>query len=159
MGGFGYVCALVLAAVFVRAAAAKLARRDQTAESFAALRLPAARPLAHLVPVLELVLAVVLIAAPRVGGIAALVLLVAFTAVLVRAITSGVGAPCNCFGAASAEPISCADVLRNLLLASLAVGALFAPAPERPSPADAGLVIGLCALGAVTVLTARRRRL
>lgn len=123
MGWVGYLCALGLAAVFVRAGAAKLARGGQTAESFAALGLPAARLLARVVPLVELALAVTLVAFPSVGGVASLVLLGAFTAVLVRAITSGVTTSCNCFGSARAEPVSHSDVMRNALLAALALGA------------------------------------
>ncbi|MDQ6910752.1 MAG: DoxX family membrane protein [Actinomycetota bacterium] len=129
MAGFGYVCALALAAVFIRAGAAKLARRDQTAESFKALGLPAAHPLALTVPLLELALAVALVAVPRAGGIASLVVLALFTAVVVRAIASGVTASCNCFGAARAEPVSRKDVVRNLVLAGLAVAAALSSAP------------------------------
>ncbi|HUQ63018.1 MAG TPA: MauE/DoxX family redox-associated membrane protein [Acidimicrobiales bacterium] len=126
MGGFGYVCALVLAAVFVRAAVVKLARPGETDAGFAALHLPAARMLARIVPVVELALSVTLIVVPRAGGGAALVLLAGFTAVLVRAIASGVTAPCNCFGAARRTPISRVDIIRNVVLAGLAVAALFA---------------------------------
>jgi uncharacterized membrane protein YphA (DoxX/SURF4 family) len=128
VGGIGYVCALVLAAVFVRAAVVKLMRADETQAGFAALHLPAARPLARVVPLVELALAVTLIVVPRIGGVAALVLLAGFTVVLGRAIASGVTAPCNCFGAARAEPVSGRDILRNLVLAGLAVAALFASA-------------------------------
>jgi uncharacterized membrane protein YphA (DoxX/SURF4 family) len=133
VGGFGYVCGLVLAVVFIRAGAAKLARRDQTEESFAALRLPAARHLTLIVPLLELAVAVALLAAPPIGGVAALVILVLFTAVIVRAIASGVSASCNCFGAARSEPVSMHDVIRNVVLGGLATAAVFAPAPTMPS--------------------------
>ncbi len=131
MNWFGYGCALVLAAVFVRAAVVKLLRADESETGFAALHLPAARPLARIVPLVELVLAIVLIVAPRVGGIAALVLLAGFTLVLARAIASGVNAPCNCFGAARRQPISGIDIIRNLALAGFAVAAVMA-APSIP---------------------------
>lgn len=121
--------ALVLAAVFVRAGVAKLSRRAETEAGLRAMRVPAARPLALGVPLVELATAVLLIAAPRAGGIASLVLLVIFTGVLVRAIASGVTAPCNCFGAARAEPVSIKDVVRNIVLAGLAVAAAVAAAP------------------------------
>lgn len=156
MGGFGYVYALVLAAVFVRAAVAKLARRAETEASFGALGLPAARHAARVVPMVELALAVALIAAPRAGGIGSVVLLAAFTAVLVRAIRSGVSASCNCFGAARADPVSEVDVLRNGLLAGLAAGAAFTPAPTMPTATEAAAAVVLCGLGAGIVVAARR---
>lgn len=147
MGGFGYVCAVVLAAVFVRAGTAKLARLDQTEVSFAGLRLPAAGLLARLVPVVELTLAVLLVAFPPLGGVASLIILVVFTAVLLPAIASGVQVSCSCFGAARADPVSRVDLVRNVLLAGLAVTAVFTSAPTMPSLGQAGAALALCAVG------------
>ena len=146
MDDFGYACAVALAAVFVRAAAAKVARPAQTAASFAALGVPASAATARAVPFAELVVAAALLAAPRAGGVGASVLLVSFTAVLVRAVRGGSEAPCNCFGAARADPVSWSDVARNVMLAGLAVLALLASRPVVPSPiaslACAGLFAG-----------------
>ena len=124
MAWFGYACALVLAAVFVRAGAAKLARRDGAAASFSALGVPAPDAMARAVPVLELVLAVVLLARPVAGSVAALAVLGAFSAVLARAIATGVTAGCNCFGSATSKPVSGRDLARNGLLAALAIAVL-----------------------------------
>ena len=123
MGWLGYLCALVLAAVFVRAAAAKLARPAQTAAGFGALGLPAAAVLAWAVPAAELVTAALLVAVPRPGGVVALVLLAVFTAVLAVAVRRDVATGCPCFGAASTKPVSWRDLARNVLLAGLAVAA------------------------------------
>ncbi len=123
MGSFGYGCALVLAAVFVRAGAAKLARPGRTAAGFAALGLPAPAPLAWAVPAAELVTAVLLVASPQVGGALALAVLVVFTGVVVSAVRRGVTAGCTCFGAVSAKPVSARDIVRNLVLAGLAAAA------------------------------------
>lgn len=119
---FGYACALVLAAVFVWAAAAKLARPAVTAAGFRALGVPRPAALARAVPVAELGTAVLLVAVPRVGGVVAVVVLAAFTVVIVRAIRQGLVTPCSCFGAVSARPVSKLDLVRNLMLAALAVG-------------------------------------
>jgi hypothetical protein len=151
--GTGYAAAAVLAGVFLWAAAAKLARRDEAVRGMRALRLPAAPLLARAVPAVELALAAVLLAAPRVGGTAALVVLAAFSAVLLRAITGGVTSPCACFGTAAAEPVSSLELVRNALLGVLAACALLAPRPVVPGPADvaavaAGMVAGRAVLSA-----------
>jgi hypothetical protein len=135
MPGLGYVFALVLAGVFVRAAAAKLARPDETASGFGALGVPAPGVMRWAVPGAELVTAASLAAAPAAGGTVAMVLLVLFTAVVARGVRRGLSTGCTCFGAASAEPVSPADLVRNGLLAGLAAGAWFAPRPTVPSPA------------------------
>ena len=126
MGWLGYLCALVLAAVFVWAAAAKLARPKGTAAGFSALGLPAAHALAWAVPAAELVTAVLLVAVPRVGGLIALTVLAVFTAVLARALRRGAAVGCPCFGAISTKPVSWRGVMRNLALAVLAAAALWA---------------------------------
>ncbi|HVM09537.1 MAG TPA: MauE/DoxX family redox-associated membrane protein [Acidimicrobiales bacterium] len=113
--------ALVLAIVFVWAGVAKLARPSDTAESFAALGLPAAKALARVVPVVELALAAGLVFRPAVASWAALVVLGAFTFVIWVAIHRGVQAPCNCFGSARKEPVSTLELVRNAMLAGLAV--------------------------------------
>jgi uncharacterized membrane protein YphA (DoxX/SURF4 family) len=124
--GFGFVCAVVLAAVFVWAAAAKFARPAVTAAGFRTLGLPVPGGLAWAVPAAEVVTAVLLVAVPPVGGVVALVLLGAFSAVIARALRLGLTTPCGCFGATSAKPVSRADLVRNLLLACLALAALVA---------------------------------
>ena len=155
MEGLGYGCAALLAAVFVRAGAAKVARPAQTATSFVALGVPAAGAAARAVPVVELLVAVALLAAPRAGAIGALGLLVPFTAVLARAVAAGTQTPCNCFGSARADPVSGADVVRNVLLGLLAVVAAFATRPARPSIGAA--VAALAAFAAGWALLRRYR--
>lgn len=154
--GFAYACAVLLAAVFVVAGAAKLARPAETVAGFSALGLPAARVLGRAVPLAELAVAVTLLALPAAGGASALVLLTVFTAVLVRAIRSGTTAPCNCFGAAAATPVSGADVARNAALAALAVAALDAGGPVVPSLPAAGLLAAASLAGLALLRRARR---
>ena len=118
------IAAAVLALVFVRAGVAKINRQAATATAFEAMSLPAPRALARAVPVLELALAVVLVASPRAGGVLALVLIAVFSAVLVRAVGTDTG--CGCFGAAHTHPVSRVDLLRNAVLAGLAFVAVLA---------------------------------
>lgn len=151
------MCGLVLAAVFVRAATAKVARLSSAENGFAALGLPAPAALARVVPSGELTVAVLLIAAPRAGGLAAAAVLAVFTAVLVRAVVAGTRAGCPCFGTARMHPVSGLDVVRNCLLSALAVVALWAPEPVLPEPAQAVGAIALCLMGAGALAVLRRR--
>ena len=155
MKGLGYACALVLAAVFVRAGAAKLARPAQTATSFVALGVPAAPAAARAVPIVELLVAVALLASPRAGGLGAVALLIPFTAVLTRAVRKGSPVPCNCFGAARADPVAPVDVVRNALLVGLALAAVTAPTPAVPG---AGAVAATLAasVGGLVLLSSLR---
>jgi len=104
--------------------------------------------IAPALPVAELVVAITLVGwwvpAP---GVVALVLLAAFTVVLVRAQARHV--PCLCFGAARVDaPVGPASVLRNGVLAGLAVFAI-----GRPSGAHAGATLVACVLfGAVAAV-------
>jgi len=117
----GYACALALAFVFALAGMAKLARRRETAVAFAGLGLPAPGAFALGVPVLELSLTVLLAVVPVAGAIVALVALAAFSGVLLRALRAGVTIGCNCFGSVRTAPISRADLVRNAVLAGLAL--------------------------------------
>jgi len=141
--GLGYLCAVMLAAVFVRAGAAKLARPKETSAGFRALGVPKPDWLARLVPVVELVLAVTLMAAPRGGAIGSLLVLGVFTRFLGRALAAGSTAPCNCFGTAHADPIS----LANLVLGGLAAGAGSAPRPESPEILAVVMAVTLAGAG------------
>jgi len=142
--------AIVLAAVFAVAALAKLRRPAATASSFAALGLPLPGALAYAVPAVEALLAVALVAAPAPAAWAAVVLLVAFTAVLARALARGTGVPCACFGSArrATEPVSGAELVRNAMLAALAIVATGAPAGDSGVPSLSALVIVTVAVAA-----------
>jgi uncharacterized membrane protein YphA (DoxX/SURF4 family) len=154
--GLGYACALVLAAVFVRAGAAKLARPAETAAGFAALGVPAAGLLGRAVPFVELLVAAALIAVPRAGGIVALLLLVGFAGLLARAVRAGSQAPCNCFGSARPDPVSSTDIMRDLLLAVLAATSLGATRPTVPSVVDVVVVALAVGAGAGALAASRR---
>ena len=156
MDGLGYACAVLLAAVFVRAAAAKLARPAATVAGFTALGVPAAPLSARAVPLVELATAAALLAAPRVGAVVGLFLLAVFTGLLARAVRTGTQAPCNCFGAARADPVSWVDLVRNALLGGLAVLATAAPRPVVPRPAGAAVVLAAFLAGVALLAAARR---
>jgi len=154
----GTTAAVVLAAVFAWAGAAKLGQPAATAEGFSQLGLPRPRMLARLVPGLELLLAVALVAAPAVGGGAALVLLAGFSVVLVQALHRGVPVRCACFGQPGGPPLSWVDLVRNGLLGTLAALALTAGlTPGAPRPEAVGLV-ALGALAGAGLLVGLRRR-
>lgn len=154
----GYAAAVVLAAVLLRAAAAKLARPREAVRSFRALGLPAPAALARAVPAAELVLSVALLAAPRAGGAGTLALLAAFSAVLGRAVRTGVTTPCACFGAATTDPASGVEIVRNGLLALLAAAALAPTRPVLPDPAAILAVALAVAAGWGGLAVLRRRR-
>lgn len=157
MSGFSYLCGLVLAWAFVRAAALKLARPQMAATGFEQLGLAMPRVLARVVPGIELVVAMALVAYPAMGGVLALGLLSAFTLVLVSAVHRGTDAPCTCFGAMSTEPVGRPDILRNLALAGLALASLDARGPEVPSPAALAVVAAAVGAGWTLIRSSRRR--
>ena len=152
MDAVAYTAALFLAATFAVAAAAKVRAPRTTAASFAAFRLPASGALARIVPAVELLVAAALVAVPRAGGVFAVVLLVAFTAVVARAVARRDDVTCGCFGVRSTEPVGPVTVARNALLAGAAVIATTATAPRWPGVAALVTVTG--AAGASAVLLA-----
>ena len=154
MTDLGGAAALVLALVFAWAAAAKFRTPRQTASSFHGLGLPAAPLLAWAVPVVELALAIALVASPAAASWPALALVVAFSLVLVRAVAAGSTVTCACFGAAAttgedARPVSVVELVRNAGLGGLAIVASGA----APGAVDTSLP----ALVIVTVLVALAR--
>jgi uncharacterized membrane protein YphA (DoxX/SURF4 family) len=116
-----------LAVVMASAAGAKLARPAATRRTFAALGLPMPGLLARLVPPVEILTAIALIAAPRTGAVMATLLLLAFTAVLVILMAKGVEEPCACFGQIRTRPIGSRDLVRNAILLGAAALTLLAP--------------------------------
>jgi uncharacterized membrane protein YphA (DoxX/SURF4 family) len=114
-------CGWWLAAILGWAAFTKFRDPVATRGSFDGLGLRSPDVLAVAVPITEVAVGVALVLWPPVGGAAAIVLLVAFTVVLVRVVRSGARVPCACFGAAATSPVSWLDVVRNLGLVTLAV--------------------------------------
>jgi uncharacterized membrane protein YphA (DoxX/SURF4 family) len=160
-----YVSALLLAATFAWAGAAKLRDRTTTERTFRAFGLPAPHRLATAVPAGELALALTLVAAPGWGGTIALAVLAGFTTLLARAMRAGVDVGCGCFGTARTEPVSFVEVVRNGFLAVAAIVAATAGGPVPPTleavivvtaaAASASLVVALCDIRRVTGATFR----
>ena len=158
LNDLGMAAAGVLATTFAWAGAAKLSRPAETAAGFATLCLGRPGALARIVPAVELVLAVSLLAAPRIGAAVALLLLAAFSAVLVRALRRGVEVRCACFGQAGGPPLSVVDLVRNGLLGLLAGLALATDQPRVPSLPASGLMASAVLAGTAGLLALRSRR-
>lgn len=121
---------LLLAAVFLVAAVAKLADREGSRRAARQFGVPA--PLSSLIgallPLAELTVAGALIADPtaRWGAAGALVLLTLFITALVIALSRGRRPDCHCFGQLHAAPAGRATLVRNVVLAGVAGFALLA---------------------------------
>jgi hypothetical protein len=114
------VSSVLLGAAFIAAGVFKLL--DGPAWPRQAADIGVARPLAVSVPWVELGLGVLLVL-PVVRpwpAVVALVLLIAFTVVIVRRLLDGSRPPCACFGSRSNRPLGPIHVLRNLGLMALA---------------------------------------
>lgn len=149
MTGLATVAAFVLASVLGWAGMAKLRRRPTTVSSFAGLGLPRPELLATAVPLTELAVAVVLLLLPRVGAVAAVALLAAFTVFLLSRIRAGASVGCGCFGSARSGPPSVVEVIRNLGLVVLALAAAATDRPAVPALPDVVTVLTTVAAGAV----------
>jgi hypothetical protein len=126
--------------------------------TFRALGLPAPAAFTRAVPAAELGVATTLLAAPRAGAAAALLLLGGFTLVLARVVRRGLDVSCGCFGAASAAPVTGVTLLRNaLLLVAAVIAATFAEVTVPSFPAVV-LTTTIALLGAVGVAAADVRR-
>ncbi len=156
--GVAYPAAVVLATVFFFAGASKLMDPRATGASLRALAVPAAAMTARMLPLVELTVAVALLVVPVVGGVLALGALSAFSAVLAARIRGGSTAPCGCFGSTAQEPASSVELLRNGLLAALAVTALFAYGPGYPTLEAMVTVSALTIAGTITVSLSRLRQ-
>lgn len=120
MNTLALIASVAVGAAFVVAGASKLA----AGRGWNQLRVPGW--LAAPVPHAELVIGALLIVQvwrPW-PAVAALVLLVAFTVLLLAHLRAGSHPPCACFGAWSARPIGWGHVARNAVLIGLAVVAL-----------------------------------
>ena len=142
---------IVLALALATSAIAKLRSRDAVRQQVATLVSERAAPLVTpLLPAAELLVAVTLVSWwSEVPGIVALILLALFTVVLVRAEARRV--PCLCFGASRLEtPVGPAGVVRNGVLAALAVLAIGAPSDAHLGATLVAVVVfGVIAMAAI----------
>src|SRR5215208_919776 len=115
---------LLLAAVFAVAGAAKLADVAGSRAAVEGFGVPTrlARPIGTILPLAELATAVLLLPAAtgRAGAIAALGLLLAFSAGIAASIARGEAPDCNCFGQLHSEPVGPKTLARNFALAMVA---------------------------------------
>jgi uncharacterized membrane protein YphA (DoxX/SURF4 family) len=115
------VASILLGLAFLVAGGSKLAAGRSWPEQARGLGAPAV--VVPVLPWFELVLGAVLVVqlAPVAAAVVALVLLAAFTALIVRRLAQGRHPPCACFGAWSARPLGWGHVARNAFLAALGV--------------------------------------
>jgi len=139
---------VIVAMVFAVAGWTKLRNPKQTGADFKSLGLPLAQPLARIIPVVELVVAVGLILQPRIA-LVAVALLLLFTLVLGRALRQGSPIHCSCFGSLNREPITRATLVRNALLIALAASAATTSSLARP---DLAALVTVSMLAVITVV-------
>jgi hypothetical protein len=148
---------LLLAGTFALAAVAKLRDRApfRATVGLVVRRSRATTAIAWLVPAAELALAAWLLsgAAPRAAGLAALVLLAAFSVALAavgratRAAAADAVLPCNCFGTGAGGDV--ADGRRRNLALALAAAVLVAWPPDGRPDVEQALGAATVAIGAV----------
>ena len=121
----GFVSRVVLVGVFALAGVSKLRDRAGTARALEDFGLP--RGFAQsgwwTLPAAELGIAILLIlpTTVRFGGIAALLLLLAFIGAIAVNLSKGNRVDCHCFGEVHSAPIGARTVIRNVVLALLAL--------------------------------------
>lgn len=141
-----------IAGIFVVSAVAKVVRRVPLAErrrEAEVLGVPAGASalVARLLPVVEVILAVLLVVIPARWPVAlagAFLLLV--TVLVVRALSRGVHEPCRCFGALSNKPLSGLALARNIGLIGMTALAWWTPSGVS-SPGITAFVCFIIAFG------------
>lgn len=146
---------ILLAVAFAWAAVAKITafRRWQQVLERYGLPKPVRMVAGPAVPVFELVIAVIsLLVSPRIGAIAAVAALAAFSLAIMRARTlQGDRLPCGCFGGSSERNYQ-TMIVRNAILGTLATIVLVSGLdsaiglPSAPTASDA-LPVGLMVVG------------
>jgi uncharacterized membrane protein YphA (DoxX/SURF4 family)/peroxiredoxin len=125
---------LVLAAVFATAGIAKLLDLPGSRKAVAEFGVPAgiANPIGTALPIAEIATAAALLFNPsaRWGALAALALLLTFVAGIANAMRRGKAPDCNCFGQVHSAPAGRGTLIRNAVLAAVALVVLVrGPAP------------------------------
>ncbi|KZM72457.1 MauE/DoxX family redox-associated membrane protein [Nocardia terpenica] len=141
------VTVFAVAAVSKLGVAARIRFRAAVTELVPRLRGRAARPVAVLVSGAEWLIVVALVLPVPIAGFAlALGALTGFTLAIAAAVRRGSDAGCQCFGR-TARPVSAVQIVRNLLLAAIAVlGLASGSRPGEPGAsliaAAAGILLG-----------------
>jgi peroxiredoxin/uncharacterized membrane protein YphA (DoxX/SURF4 family) len=119
------IARLVLAAVFAVAGVAKLLDRNGTRAGLEGFGVPAqfAGPGSLILPLIEIAVAILLLPVDTAwyGGLGALVLLGAFVAGIAYNMSQGRAPDCHCFGQLHSEPAGWSTLIRNAVLAAIAV--------------------------------------
>ena len=126
MGFVGIVASVVVGVLLVAAGVLKLVEGPAWLKQAADMGV--ARTVALAVPYVEIVVGVLLattLFAPW-PAVAALVLFVGFTVVVVRRVRDGSRPPCACFGSRSKRPLGAYHVVRNLVIVAVALVAVVA---------------------------------
>ena len=107
------VAGYILGGVFLGAGLSKLRSPLETRRSLRDLGFPFPKETSIILPLVELLTAILLIVDPATGGPCAVALLVAFTVLILSRLVNGNTSGCGCFGAWSTRPLSYWDVARN----------------------------------------------
>lgn len=120
------VAGVIVGAVVCLAGAAKIASGDQWKVQARAMGAP--QLVVPFVPWIEILVGAALVArvTPMVSGSAALMLLVAFTFLILMNLSRGQRPVCACFGAWRPKPLGWKHVARNVLLVALTFVSLWA---------------------------------
>jgi thiol-disulfide isomerase/thioredoxin len=163
------VVALTLSAVLATSGVAKLRDPRATRDAFDALRVPPVVPAdaaAGALPWAELGLAVALVAAPAGWllpiAVAVALLMLTYTALVVRALGFDEPVRCACFGRLGRHDVGRATVARNLLLTVLATALVWWALDDGSAPSafaaldggDGWALLATAAAAAVAVLVA-----
>lgn len=126
MSAVGLVASVLLGVVFLVSGGSKIAAGPAWPEQAAGLGAPSI--VVPVLPWVEIVLGAILVmqVAPVAAAATALVVLAAFTVLIIRRLAQGRHPPCACFGAWSAKPLGAGHVVRNAVFMVLGVLALFA---------------------------------
>jgi thiol-disulfide isomerase/thioredoxin len=121
------VVVLTLVAVLLTSGVAKLRDRRATRDAFTALRVPAIVPAdvaAPALPWVEIAAAALLLVTPSGWlvpvAVVVLLLMLAYTALVARALTFDEPVTCSCFGSLGRHEVDPTTLVRNLLLTALA---------------------------------------
>ena len=152
MGSAVLAARALIAAVFITAGAGKLADLPGSRTALVGFGVPerAAAPLGLLLPLAELATAVAMLIGPSAqwGAAAALILLLAFMAGIYSALRRGEAPDCHCFGAIHSAPVNSRLIMRNGVLAAVAVFVLgWGPGPGLDGWVSARSAAELVAVG------------
>lgn len=122
------IARLALGVVFVLAAGTKLRDPQGSRQGMSDLLSPRFAPLSIALPIVELAIALGMLVAPppwrNYATFASMLLLVAFTGAILRAMQRPHPPACHCFGASSTQPVGAPMVVRNAAFLLLALVAL-----------------------------------